>query len=88
MELEIVRFEPPGLVEIAGVGKQGRFTCSFTIEQADGGASSLREELQFYLRGFRRLVQPFVGRSVAANLKAIGEAAKRHLELQPVARPL
>jgi Polyketide cyclase / dehydrase and lipid transport len=75
-KLEIVRFEPPLVVEIAGIGKQGRFTYSFTIEQAEGGASSLREDLRFYLRGFRRLAQPFVSRSVAANLKAIGEAAK------------
>jgi Polyketide cyclase / dehydrase and lipid transport len=88
VELEILRFEPPVVVEIAGTGKQGRFTYSFTIEQAEGGASSLREDLQFYPRGFRRLIQPFQGKSLAADLKAIGEAAKRHLELHPEAGPL
>jgi len=89
VKLEITRFEPPHVVSIAGLGRQGSFTYTFTVERVpDGGGSSLHEDLQFAPRGWWRVARLFISRGLDADLRILVEAARRHLELQPVSGPL
>jgi hypothetical protein len=88
VKLEITCFEPPRVVTIAGLGKQGSFTYTFTVQSVPDGGSSLREELEFAPRGWWRVARLFMSRGLDADLKMIVEAARRHLEVQPVSGAL